>query len=57
MSTENKKIVTSMQKELFNLRMQGNVDGERRNMPKNGIRFIRRKIARMKTVLNEKRKS
>ena len=49
--------LVSMQRDLFNLRLLGNVDGERRNISKNGVKFARRRIARAKTVLNEKRKS
>jgi large subunit ribosomal protein L29 len=49
--------LASALKELFNLRLQDNVDSEQRSIPKNGIKSMRRKIARMKTVLNEKRRS
>lgn len=49
--------LASTQRELFNLRVQGNIDGECQNIPKNGVESMRRKIARMKTVLNEKRRS
>lgn len=47
----------STQRELFNLQLQGNFHGECQSRPKNGIGSMRKKIARMKTVLNEKRRS
>ncbi len=45
------------QKKLFNLKLQKDVNGDGQRAQTHNLKIVRRRIARLKTILNEKRKS